>query len=274
MTDPTASGQQQVSYYYRVKLSYQGCAYKGFQIQAPGTKTIQGELNKALMEISKSNAVRTLGSGRTDAGVHALGQVVKATIPLQINPEALKKGLNALLPGDIRVLEVDASSINFHPIKDASWKEYHYYFTNVSHPGAFGQERFSNISYPLDIDLMKKACPLFIGEHDFQNFYCTGTEVSSTVRKIFECELFHETVAGSLQQFYPDFYVFRVRGSGFLKQMVRLMVGALWEIGRKKIGCDQLEGALNGPKSLKLGKVVPPQGLVLQEVYYPELGFK
>ena len=125
--------------------------------------------------------------------------------------------------------------------------------------------------YPhhLDIEKMNRACKLFLGEHDFVNFQCQGTEVATTVRQITECEVLPINSAdGHWGHLVGDYYVIRVVGNGFLKQMVRLMVGALWNIGRGKIGEADLHRALNHPLDKRLGATAPPQGLYLKVVHY------
>lgn len=252
-------------FHYRLTVSYVGTRYLGWQIQPESYgKTIQGEINLALQKISKSTDVKTLGSGRTDTGVHAMGQVVKATIPLEINPRNLLKAMNSHLPEDIRVFEASLSTEEFIPTVHAKSKEYHYRFsTNEIHP-PFAEHLITHYPYEIDLEAMKKACQIFIGEHDFTNFFVEGTPVSSFVRQIYECEII-EVPANEL---FPSYYVFRVVGSGFLKQMVRLMVGAIWRVGRGRVTLEELQNSLSPMKQEKLGAVAPGHGLYLMRVNY------
>jgi tRNA pseudouridine38-40 synthase len=255
-----------VIYYYRLQIQYKGTRYLGWQVQPEGAgSTVQGELNKALTAISKAES-RSLGSGRTDAGVHALGQVVKVAIELEIPVLNLIKALNANLPDDIRVLHAERSDEEFMPTVHAVSKDYHYRFTCTRSFSAFQNELVANYPFELDFELMQKACKVFIGKHDFINFYCEGTDVSSTVREIFECDLI-KAEAGDWGML-PSHYVFRVKGSGFLKQMVRLLVGAMWNVGRGKITIEQLEASLKPPRVQRLGPVAPPEGLYMVRVNY------
>ncbi len=252
---------------YKITLEYKGTHYQGFQIQSSG-RTIQGELNNALKLLSKSDDIKSLGSGRTDAGVHALGQIVRIEIPVNIPVTSLARALNSHLPLDIRVKSAELCLSGFHPIYSAKSKEYNYVFSNLDTISPFAQELITLFPFDLDIELMKEGCKLFCGEHDFINFQCTGTDVETSVRQIFSCDLLHFHSDGHWSEIISDYYVFRVAGSGFLKQMVRLMMGALWSLGRGKITLSDLQKSLRIPMNNRLGATAPPQGLYLREVLY------
>lgn len=256
-----------MNFHYKLLIQYKGTAYLGWQIQ-PENKgsTVQGELNRAAKIISKSNEIRSLGSGRTDAGVHALGQVAKLSMPLEIQPQSLLRALNSHLPDDIRVLEASLSDAEFIPTVHAKSKEYHYRFSCHRKPNAFQSELIVDHSFELDLSLMREACKVLIGEHDFSNYYCEGTEVNSHIRTIYECEIL-EVSSGSLEMF-PPHYVFRIVGNGFLKQMVRLLMGAIWNVGRGKISVKEFQDSLKGHRVSRLGAVAPPQGLYMVRVNY------
>jgi tRNA pseudouridine38-40 synthase len=253
--------------FYKLILQYKGTNYSGFQIQAADQKTIQGELNKALGIITKSENIKSLGSGRTDAGVHATGQVVRIAIPLRINEMNLVKAINSHLPNDIRVLHAEICDESFHPIFSAKSKEYNYIFSCES-PSPFVEDLISFYPHDLDIAKINSASKVFIGEHDFINFQCQGTEVATTIRSIYECEVIPYDSDGHWGELTGKYFVIRVVGNGFLKQMVRLMVGALWNIGRGKITESDLKKALLEPQSDRLGATAPPQGLYLKSVQY------
>lgn len=254
-------------FHYKLVLQYQGTAYLGWQSQAENAgATVQGELNRALMTISKSKEVRSLGAGRTDAGVHALGQVAKVSLPLSIDPSNLVKALNSNLPDDIRILSGEISDEEFFPTVHAQSKEYHYRFSCERSPSPFQTHLITNQTFELDLDKMREACKVLVGMHDFTNFYCEGTEVSSYVREIFECEILEVSQNGF--GMLPAHYVFRIKGNGFLKQMVRLLMGAIWNVGRGKITAQDLQAALSPVKQQKLGPTAPPQGLYMVRVNY------
>ena len=261
-----ARTRRKVIHYYRLVIQYKGTRYLGWQIQPERSGfTVQGELNKALAAVSKAT-VHTIGSGRTDSGVHALGQVVKAAIELEIAPEKLLRALNSHLPDDIRVIQAESSDHEFMPTVHAVSKEYHYRFTLGRYPSALQNELIANHSFELDLDLMKEACKLLIGEHDFMNYFCEGTEVSSTVRTIYECEI-REVPQGPWEML-PAHYVFKVVGNGFLKQMVRLLMGAVWNVGRGKISLTDFKTSLSEKAHHRLGMVAPAEGLYMVCVNY------
>lgn len=252
---------------YKIIVQYKGTHYQGFQVQSNG-RTIQGEINSALKVLAKTDEVKSVGSGRTDAGVHALAQVMRIEIPVDIPVESLARAMNSNLPDDIRVIKAEATTKEFHPIFSAQSKEYNYVFSTEAMASPFGGELVTYFPFDLDIELMKKGCQVFCGEHDFINYQCVGTEVESTVRKILSCELIHLDSTGHWQNFVGDYYVLKIVGTGFLKQMVRLIMGALVSLGKGKITLEDLEKSLTTPLKNRLGPTAPPQGLYLKEVHY------
>ena len=253
-------------HYYKLLLQYKGTHYLGWQVQPENAgPTVQGELNKALEIVSKARA-QSMGAGRTDAGVHALGQVAKVGIELLIDPKNLVKALNVNLPDDIRVLDAEVSDYEFFPTVHAKSKEYQYRFTSQRSFSAFQNDLIVNHPFELNIQLMQKACEILVGEHDFCNYFCEGTEVSSTKRTIFEAEIL--VVPQGAWEMLPAHDVFRVVGNGFLKQMVRLLMGAIWNVGRGKITLEDFANSLRSIPMKRLGPVAPPQGLYMVRVNY------
>lgn len=252
---------------YKITVQYKGTHYQGFQVQPLG-RTIQGEINSALKILSKSDEIKSVGSGRTDAGVHALAQVMRIEIPVDIPVDNLARAMNSNLPDDIRVIEAKVVTNDFHPIFSAKSKEYNYVFSTEVAASPFANELVTYFPGDLDIEMMKKGCQVFCGEHDFINYQCVGTEVESTVRKIMSCELVNLDSTGHWKNFTGEYYVFKVVGNGFLKQMVRLLMGALVSLGKGKITLEDLEKSLKTPLKNRLGPTAPPQGLYLKEVHY------
>ncbi len=252
---------------YKITIQYKGTHYFGFQVQAEG-RTIQGEINLALKILSHTDQIKTLGSGRTDAGVHAFAQVMRVEIPVNIPITGLPKAMNAHLPSDIRVIRAEIAEENFHPIYSAKSKEYNYVFSLDDQASPFASELLTYFSGDLDIELMKKGCQIFCGEHDFINYQCTGTDIESTVRKIISCDITQWQSSGHWQHLSENYFVLSVVGTGFLKQMVRLMMGALVSLGKRKITLKDLENSLQSPMKNRLGPTAPPQGLYLKEVHY------
>ncbi len=251
-------------HHYRLLLQYKGTHYRGWQVQPEGL-TVQGELNRSLRAISKSSNVKSMGAGRTDAGVHALGQVAKVSIELAISADGLMRALNAHLPEDVRVLASELSDDHFVPTVHAISKEYQYRFTLNRESGALQTELIANYPFAVDISRMREACSALVGVYDFSNFYCEGTDVAHKVREIFECEIIE---VSRDQWMLPAHYIFRIVGSGFLKQMVRLLVGAVWNVGRGKISISEFQAALSPKRVPRLGPVAPACGLYMVRVNY------
>lgn len=278
-------------YYYQLLVSYQGTNYIGLQEQKDTQQTIQFVFNQVLKKMTKEyyhpRHVKSSWASRTDTGVHALGQVARISLPFKMPKENLWKALNFHLPADIRVLEVEESHQDFHPRMNVLWKEYLYLFSfseegNSASSSLFNVSPFSShlvthFPYHLDIELMKQGAELFVGTHNFQNFYNQGG-VKSTVREILNSEilvnsldLIHPNQQVWQQIWYPyPLYVFRIRSRGFLKQMVRLMMGYLVLVGRKKMTMEIFKSALDDPQKLtrKLSLSAPPYGLYLNKISY------
>ncbi|MDC1174122.1 tRNA pseudouridine(38-40) synthase TruA [Bacteriovoracaceae bacterium] len=255
--------------FYKAIISYIGSDYFGWQVQ-PNARTIQGEVNKSLAIINQCqlSEIKTMGSGRTDAGVHAINQVVKIEMPLNIPCDGLKKALNSHLPKEIRVEEVEPSHEDFHPVRDAKVKEYKYFFTvGEDLRGPHLVQTVSHFRGNIDVKLMKKGAKHFVGKHDFQNFRTVGTDVASTVREIYSLEITSQAI--EFQRVAPlEVYCLTVKGEGFLKQMVRLIVGTLINYAQCKITDEQITEHLSAKKEDKLGPVAPAEGLFLYNVTY------
>jgi tRNA pseudouridine38-40 synthase len=254
--------------FYKATVQYKGTDYFGWQVQPGEVKTIQGEINKALKKTSKSENIRTIGSGRTDAGVHAFGQVFRIEMPLQIPNIALLKALNSQLPNAIRVTHVEDSNENFHPVFQAQKKEYKYLFSLDKETSPFSGELITNYRQDLDIDYMQKACKAFLGEHNFQNYQCSGTEVATTIRMIDEIEIIKHESTAHWKSMCSEYYELRIVGNGFLKQMVRLIMGTLVQAGKGKVSVKDIEASFQEKLKDRLGPVAPPQGLYLNSVTY------
>lgn len=259
-----------MQYYYKIICSYQGTNYWGWQIQAQGP-TIQGHINSVLAKISKTDPkeVKTLASGRTDRGVHALAQVFRAELALNIEAEALKKAMNSLLASDIRIINVEVCGSDFHPIRDSISKRYVYLFSCESSELPFETPFVAQCPYPVDLEKIKKGLALILGTHDFSNFRTLGTDVKTTVKTIHKAHIEQvEQIPGSFRG-DRTIYQLSFEGDGFLKQMVRLLVGGLWSVGSGKSELAQLEKALSAESEMRIGAVAPACGLYLHSVKYP-----
>ena len=261
-------------YHHRLLISYKGTNYFGWQDLGANEKkpTVQASLNLALKKICKYQDCTISAASRTDAGVHALGQVAKVIIPIEIESSKLLLGLNSLLPDDIRIMQCRPCSASFNANKDSKSKEYHYYFSidPIYNPALNDviahitpNKSSSNIK-PLDIKLMQQACKLFIGEHDFYSFAKRDANISSTVRSISHCEIL-QLPPSALS---ANVYYLKIVGNGFLKQMVRYIAGVLFAIGRKQISLQDISEALITSKEEKLSAKAKSRGLHLIKINY------
>ena len=262
--------------HYRVVIAYKGRDYFGWQYlgDAGEKPTVQFEILKVLRKISKYETCQVAGASRTDAGVHALGQVAKLTTPLQIAPDKLQRGMNSLLPRDIRMVACARCAPVFNPNREAVSKTYRYYFTidalcapllgdlvahvpllSATATGDAGENR---------IQRMKAACDVFVGEHDFSSFSVRDVSGKSAIRTVASLELFKTPDAG----FGEGVYCFEIKGNGFLKYMVRYIVGSLFEVGRQNIGAAAIQAALAQPQSEKLSAKAKAKGLHLIKIDY------
>ena len=258
--------------YYKLIVSYKGTRFSGWQKQNNDRPTIQSHLEDCLFKIFQNREIKTLASGRTDAGVHALGQVVRVSTSVPIPCSALKNALNALLVSDVRILEVSLIDSSFHPIRDAAWKEYCYLFSLSGWNGApFFHQMVGHIGRNLDREKMQEAAQIFEGKYDFCNYRTTGGNSTTTWKRIYECRIESSEILFPLMKTPHPLYIFRVKGEGFLKQMVRLMVGAVAGVGRGKISAEDIRSSLQNPMSDRMGAVAPPQGLYLREVFYEKI---
>jgi len=255
--------------FYKLKLSYCGAKYLGWQIQTKTSETIQGKFNTAFINATNILQFKTIGASRTDTGVHAFGQIVRVESNENLPEDAFLKGVNNHLPKDIRVVDVEKVDEKFHPIFSAKQKEYLYVLSNNSlSPFLFPMMTYYRLGQE-QLTLMKLGLELFIGRHDFINYRCVGTDVNSTIREIFFADICQQNIFsfGDVS-INGDFIVIRILGEGFLKQMVRLIVGTLFSLAEGKISLSDIEQSFSVPMDQKLGKVALPNGLYLNTITY------
>jgi tRNA pseudouridine38-40 synthase len=240
----------------RITLEYDGTDYSGWQLQ-PNHDSIQARLETALQRIF-GQPIRVQGSGRTDAGVHALGQVAAFAIPRAVDLTQLHRALNALTPPDIVIRHLAEMREDFDPRREARSRVYEYRILNRAHRSAFENRYAWFIESHLDLERLSRAASEFLGEHDFAAFRTLGSQEKSTLRRV--CTS-HWRRAG-------DLLVYRVEATAFLRHMVRTMVAAMVEISRNRdaaIGIKELIASRD--RSLAAG-AAPPHGLFLVEVKY------
>lgn len=243
----------------KMVVAYEGTRYAGFQRQAGGVETIQGVLEAAIARITGS-VVNVVGAGRTDAGVHALGQVVHFNSETRLGESQLLKALNAVLPRDIVIREVSEVPTEFHSRFSAISKTYSYRIWNDPVRPVFHREWLYHHKYSLDTAAMQEAAALLIGQHDFKSFQASGSSVKSTVRTVHFCEL---TADG------PELLI-RINADGFLYHMVRNIVGTLILVGTGRLSLSGFEAVLAACDRNAAGPTAPASGLCLEEVFYPE----
>jgi len=237
-------------------IEYDGTNYSGWQRQKNST-SIQGIIEKALKKMTGEH-IPIIGSGRTDAGVHACHQVANFTCQTRLTSKIFMKALNSLLPHDIAIIDADEVSLNFHARYDVVSKIYRYYIgQRPCKMALFGQYCW-HIANSLDIDRMKTATSDLAGKHDFKSFEGAGSPRATSVRTIFRSELtFHENIL-----------IYEIEADGFLRFMVRNIVGTLVEIGKKRLPENSVPDILKAKNRDCAGPTAPPHGLFLIDVKY------
>ena len=242
----------------RVKLTvaYDGTNYCGWQVQPNGI-TVQEVLNQCLSEFTGEN-IETIGASRTDAGVHALGNVAVFDTEMRMPGDKFSFALNQRLPEDIRIQKSEEVDADFHPRYVKSQKTYEYRILNCRFP--IPTERFySHFTYiPLDVDKMKEAALYLIGEHDFKSFCGTGAQVKTTVRTVKEIQI----------EKSGDRITIRITGEGFLYNMVRIIAGTLMDIGGGLYPPEKMKEILEAKDRKKAGPTAPARGLTLMKIQY------
>ncbi len=252
---------------FKLTVAYDGTAYVGWQRQAAGV-SIQGCLEAALGDLAGAR-VAVVGAGRTDAGVHALGQVAGVRLDLRIDPAALARAVNARLPEDVRVVDSAVAADTFHARFDAVAKSYRYRLLHGPVTSPFLRRYAWHVREPIDVEAMTAAGRLLVGEHDFAAFQAAGSTVRTTVRTLFDLTVRRVPPGDWIGAPGADGTVIDVRGSGFLRHMVRTIVGTLVEVGRGRWGPAEVERALRAAERSAAGPTAPPRGLFLTGVGYP-----
>lgn len=246
---------------FKLTLAYDGAAYLGWQVQAEG-RTVQSELETALLGVTQQQ-VRVTASGRTDSGVHALGQVVSFESNTTLEPSTLQRALNSNLPRDIRVLSAELAEPGFHAIRDSISKRYRYFIQDGGVQDPFLRNWCWYLPQKLDDWHMEEAGGALLGEHDFASFQSAGSPRSTTVRTILDFKV--ERQLGQLCE--P--IVIEIAADGFLYNMVRNIVGTLVEVGLGKQAISWPGELIAAKDRTQAGPTAPPQGLFLVSVEYP-----
>jgi tRNA pseudouridine38-40 synthase len=242
---------------FKLIIEYDGSRYHGWQRQKED-RSIQGEIEKALKTIT-GRSLTLIGAGRTDAGVHARGQVANFKCETRLEPATLRNALNALLEDDIVITGCEAVSSSFHARYDAKSKVYHYRMLNRPLPAAIGRQYSWFIRKALNHEAMRAAIAILIGSHDFKAFEGTGSARQHTTRHIHSAEL-------SAQD--NGLLVFQIEADGFLRYMVRNIVGTLVDVGLEKLTPNDFKRILASKDRSQASVTAPAQGLTLIKVNY------
>lgn len=251
----------------KLLLEYDGTAYQGWQIQKRGL-TIQGILEERIVKITGSQS-RVIGASRTDAGVQAFGQVAAFRTESRLDPETIKKALNALLPEDIRVRDVSEVDESFNPRHNAQRKSYFYIISKQKESSAFFYRYAWMVKQALELKSMMEAAQILVGKHDFSSFMGTGSSTKKPIREIFSlCIERLEEMDFMTMRMKGEFIKIRIEASGFLRHMARNIVGTLVEIGRGRIPAHRMKEILRSCDRRLAGPTAPARGLFLERIVY------
>ena len=240
----------------KIKIEYDGKNFNGWQKQ-PDKLNIQGEIEKAIFEVT-GEEVDVIASGRTDAGVHSLGQTANFKMENEMPLEKIPLAINSKLKKTIRVQTAEEVDERFHSRYSCKGKKYRYIINNAPIESALYKDYELHISQKLDIEKMRAAIKYFVGEHDFSAFKSSGTSSKNSVREIYKAEIIEDGARIKIE----------LTGSGFLYNMVRIISGTLLEIGLGNIEPEQIPEIIESKDRGMAGRTLPPQGLYLVEVFY------
>jgi tRNA pseudouridine38-40 synthase len=243
----------------KLLIEYDGTNYLGWQVQPKGP-TIQGILEEKLGLLT-GEKIQLFGSGRTDSGVHAIGQVAHFKTESSMDAHRMQRALNSLLPPDIVIQKTEEVEESFHARKHSKSKVYEYRILNRNLRSVFHRGYVWHIPQKLDFKEMGKATQYLIGEHDFSSFQSVGSATRTTVRKVIRAEW---------KRGHSGLVRFEIEANGFLKQMVRAIIGTLVEVGKGKVSAMEFRKILESKDRREAGPTAPAHGLFLKEVKYTE----
>ena len=255
----------------KLTLAYDGTNYHGWQVQPNGI-TVQSAVEKSLDRLFKRK-IKVVGQGRTDTGVHAIGQVASFKLPAvalkNMKVSQIKDALNSVLPQDIAIMDVESVSLDFHPRFDAKERVYRYVVRNDHNKHVFGQTNFYSFRYKLNLPMMREGAKHLIGKHDFSSFQCKKTDNDNPVRSIKSISIIRNDFAMSnFLKLKRKAIIFEIAANAFLYNMVRIIVGTLLDVGRGRIEPQNVKKILAGRDRILAGETVPACGLCLISVHY------
>lgn len=240
----------------KLTIEYDGKKFGGWQKQ-PNKLNIQGEIEKAIEEIT-GEKIDLNASGRTDAGVHSLGQVANFKTNSKIEIEKIPIAINSKLKQSIRIIKAEEVEENFHARYSCKGKKYRYIINNSKYGSAIYRDLEYHMPIKLNVEAMQKGIKYFEGEHDFKGFKASGTSSKSSVRTIYNAKVIQE----------GERIIIELEGNGFLYNMVRIISGTMVDVGLGKIKPEEIPEIIESKERSRAGKTLPPQGLYLVEVYY------
>ena len=255
-------------YYFRATIAYKGTDYFGWQAQNKQTQhekkpTIEGTILNCLRTIANHQPCTISVASRTDGGVHAQGQIAKFTMPIAVSSTHLLLGLNSLLPDDIRILSCTESTKDYQPNRSSTRKEYHFYFSMspVDNVATTDIALHFPVSHNRQdsLELMRSACALFVGQHDFYNFTSRDKQTGTSIRQVFYCDIHR----ANFSPLADNIYYLKIVGDGFLKFMIRYLMGALYALIKGKITIDDIALYLQQHQQNKLSAKAKAKGLHL-----------
>ncbi|EMF0152083.1 tRNA pseudouridine(38-40) synthase TruA [Enterococcus hirae] len=246
---------------YKAIIAYDGTHFNGFQKQ-PNGRTVQEEMEKTLKKMANGKEITVFGSGRTDAGVHAMGQVIHFDYPEERPLERMRFALDTQSPEDIAVKAVEIVSDDFHARYLVKEKTYQFRVDIGKPRSPFRRHYASYFPYPLDLSKIQRALPDLIGTHDFTSFCASGSSIEDKVRTIYEAKMEVNEVGDEL--------LFTFRGNGFLYKMIRILVGTLLKIGNGRLSEDSIPEIIAKKDRNAAGPTAHPEGLYLYEVVYDQ----
>jgi len=244
----------------KLVIEYDGTKFYGWQVQGKKEnrkRTVQGEIEKALLKIL-GEKISLIGSGRTDSGVHALGQVANFKTVSMMKPDAIMRALNGNLPEDITIISAEKVKSSFHAIKSVKAKTYQYQILNQVYRRSIGKGYFWRVPYKLNLSLMKKELKALLGKHDFKAFESSGAPRKNSIRIIKRISLSKK----------GNNLTLKIEGNGFLYNMVRNITGTLVEIGRGHFSAGSMKKILKSKNRRNAGPTAPARGLFLVKVKY------
>ncbi len=241
----------------KITIAYKGTHFNGWQYQPKG-RTVQGILEKTMSSIL-GEEIKILGASRTDAGVHAAGQVACVQYKCALPPENFMFVINRGLPDDVVIKKAEVVTAEFHPIVHTTSKTYHYSVHNAALRDPFKNDFSWHVREKLDMEAMKRVAEIFIGEHDFKSFCASGSKVKSTVRTLYSIDI-EKAGHGDL--------VFKFHGNGFLYNMIRILVAVLIRVGQGKLSYERVHQIMKAQNRSLIPWTAPAQGLCLVEVFY------